>query len=274
MIVCIDIGGGTTRLAFSEDSQNFRKIVKFDTLISIDDQFQRLIEEIKKSSQDPEIIVIGIAGFIDRKKGTLISWGQRHAWKGQSILKRFSENFPNTKLLIENDANLAALGEACFGAGVKHSLVAYLTLSSGVGGGLVLNKKIAPYFFGFEPGHQIINTEEKRLWNCGQRGCFEAYGSGTAFAKIFGIKPGDCQDPKTWEAYAKLLAPGIVNTLVFWSPEILILGGGVSKKFANFSEPLINEIRNLLPNFEIPQISPAKLPEPALLGGLAFSKQK
>lgn len=272
MIVCIDIGGGTTRLAFAGDNKKISRTTKFETALLFDSQLQRIIDEIKRSNNNPKTIVIGAAGLVDREQGRLISWGQRKSWQGQSFKNRLGPEFPQTKLFVENDANLAALGEAWYGAGRNQSVVAYLTLSSGIGGGLVIDKKIIPHRFGLEPGHQIINSLERKSWSCGQKGCFEAYGSGTAFDKIFGVKPEYCSDQRLWKAYAKLLAPGVANTLVFWSPDVLIFGGGVSRKFKNFILPLREALRELLPDFEIPPLVAAQLPEPGLSGGLVYCK--
>ena len=113
---------------------------------------------------------------------------------------------------------------------------------------------------------------ETRIWSCGQKGCFEAYASGTAFQKMFGTKAENCEDPIIWQKYAKFIAVGIANLLVFWSPEVLVIGGGVSNKFDKFIQPLKLELTTLLPIFQVPEIRKAKLDEPGLYGGLAFSQ--
>lgn len=270
MKICVDIGGGTTRIGFSIDGKSFASIVKFETLKNFNDQINKIIDEIKKQTSDVEKVSFAAAGVLDSKQGRIIHWGQRHSWSGKSVFESLHSAFPNAILKLENDADVAALGEAAFGAGAKFSIVGFLTLSTGIGGGLIINNKIVPHKLGFEPGHQILNVNENETWNCGQKGCFESYASGTAFKKIFGMPGEDCDDPKIWEQYAINLAQGVANVLVFWSPEVLILGGGISNKAKYFIGPLKREAKKLLPNFEIPEIVRAKLDEPGLYGGLAL----
>lgn len=268
MVICVDIGGGTTRVGFSKDKKNFESIIKFATFENFSDQTQRIVDEIKDQS-NVEKIMIGCAGSLDRKNGIVAIWGQRRSWWGQSLFQPLRKIFPNTKLILENDADMAALGEAIFGAGKNNNLVGYVTLSSGIGGGLIQNKKIMPEHFGIEPGHQIVNFKETETWSCGQRGCFESYASGTAFKIIFGLAAENCNDKTIWSKYAKFAAVGLANILVLWSPEIMVIGGGLSNKFKEFEEPLKLELTKLLPIFKIPLIVKAELNEPGLFGGLA-----
>lgn len=278
MIVCIDIGGGTTRVGFSSDEKTFIKIVKFVTENIFEGEINRIAQEVSKAIGNPEAIVIAAAGLIDRKNGIIISWGQKKSWRGQNVFKALLKYFPKALFFIGNDASLAALGEAVFGAGKNYSLVGYVTLSTGVGGCLAINpapmgcgvnKQIIPHNFGIEPGHQIVNSTETKVWSCGQKGCFEAYASGTAFKQIFGISPESCMDEDIWNEYGKLVAVGIANLIALWSPEIMIFGGGVSNKFSSFIKPLKEKLVKLLPMYSIPKIIKSQLDEPGLYGGLA-----
>ncbi len=270
MIVCIDIGGGTTRVGFSEDGRTFKSIVKFPTYQEFDEEINRIIQEIKNLSSNIEKISFAAAGTINRNDGRLIKWGQRHSWWGKSIFEPLRSSFPDAILKLENDAQAAGIGEAVFGSGQNHRVVGYITLSTGVGGGLYIDKNLAPHMFGFEPGHQIVNFAETETWSCGQKGCWEAYASGIAFKKRFGVLGEECEDQEIWNEYAKLLAPGISNTILIWSPEIIILGGGIAGKFDRFIEPLKAELIAELSIFEMPEIVKAKLDEPGLYGGLVI----
>lgn len=277
MIACVDIGGGTTRIGFSSDKKTFTKIVKFATENIFADEIERMVKEIRAVSADVKTIVIAAAGSEDRKNGIIVSWGQKKSWWGKNIFKALSESFPHAQFLIENDAKLAGLGEAVFGAGQDYSLVGYVTLSSGVGGGLIINKQMAPYNFGIEPAHQIVNTQETKAWSCGQKGCFEAYASGTAFKQIFGISPEICEDKDIWNKYGKQVAVGIANLIALWSPEVMIIGGGIAHKFDYFVKPLKEELVRLLPMYvTLPGIIKSQLDEPGLYGDLAYyaSKEK
>lgn len=270
MIVCIDIGGGTTRVGFSGDGKTFTKIIKFATEDIFEDEVGRMAKEINAVKVNVKAIIIAAAGLVDRKNGIIISWGQKRSWWGKNIFRALSKYFPRAQMLLENDANLAGLGEAIFGAGKRYSLVGYVTLSTGVGGGLISNKRIADYNFGIEPGHQIVNIQETKIWSCGQKGCYESYASGTAFKQIFGISPETCTDKDVWGRYGRLVAAGMANLVALWSPEIIVIGGGVAHKFDKFIKPLREELTNLLPMYVIPEIAKSLLDEPGLYGDLAY----
>lgn len=274
MIVCVDIGGGTTRIGFSDNRKTFTKIVKFPTENNFDLEIKLIVQKLREVTSNIEVIVIAIAGSVDRKTGKIISWGQRKSWWGKNIISVLSEYFPKKKFFIENDANIGALGEAVFGAGKNYSLVGYITLSSGIGGCLIVDKKIIDHKFGIEPGHQIVNFSETKKWSCGQKGCFESYASGTAFEQIFGISPEKCTDENIWKKYGESVAVGVANLICLWSPEIIIIGGGVSSKFDSFVKPLRKKLVELLPIYNIPKILKSQLKEAGLLGGLAYYASK
>lgn len=272
MIVCVDIGGGTTRIGFSNDGKTFENIIKFPTLEDFDEEMSQICQEIKKTTSDIEKISVAAAGSMDSREGKIVRWGQKHSWWDKSIFSPLKNEFPNADLKLENDADMAVLGEAVFGAGRNYNSVSLITFSSGIGGGLVINKKIAPIDNGTEPGHLIVKFDETREWSCGQKGCYEAYASGTAFEKKFGLKPESCDDQEVWNEYAKLAATGIANMVLLWSPEVVIVGGGVSAKFDLFAESLSQEVKRLLGAYDnlMPEIVRMDLPEPGLYGGLAL----
>lgn len=270
MIICIDIGGGTTRVGFSEQPDIFTHIERFATRDGFDEEMKMIIETITPHASSIEKIIIAAAGAVDRKQGKIISWGQKQSWWGKSVFDPLSSAFPQATLLIENDANIAALGESVYGAGKMYSLVGYVTLSSGIGGCLIHNRTIVPHTFGLEPAHQIVNFQETEVWSCGQKGCFESYASGTAFTKRFGMLPEACTDSIVWKQYARLVAVGLANIISLWSPEVMIIGGGVANKFDSFIGPLEKEVKRLLPMYDVPKITRAELSEAGLYGGLVY----
>ena len=117
-----------------------------------------------------------------------------------------------------------------------------------------------------EPGHQILVPGGRRD-NCGQRGCFEVYGSGTAFYKTYGVRPENCKDKKIWARHAQIIGWGIVNTIVHWSPDIVVVGGGLSKAGPLLFKPLRAYVRQHLKILKPPPIKPAKLGDDAGLYG-------
>ena len=181
-------------------------------------------------------------------------------WSNQP-LKKTLEKALSAPVILENDAALAGLGEAIYGAGKNYNIIAYLTISTGVGGVKIENKKIDENSLGFEPGFQIMNNDGLTL---------EDLVSGFGLEKRFGKKGEDIIDPMVWDEVAKNLAVGIYNTILYWSPNVVILGGSVIKsldleKIKNY----LQEANEILP--ELPEIKKAELGDSsALWGALAY----
>lgn len=140
-----------------------------------------------------------------------------------------------------------------------------------MGGARVVDGKIDTNALGFEPGNQIINFDETKKVSPFHLGTLESYVSGTAFKKLYGVKPELCTDPSIWEMYARHLAAGIANILVLWSPDIVILGGGISRSADKFLTLLRIEVAKNIPFPNIPHIEQSVLgDDAALYGGLVL----
>ena len=120
--------------------------------------------------------------------------------------------------------------------------------------------------YGFEPGHQIISMD-------GEKFSLEQLVSGTAIEKRYGKRAEDIDDPAVWERVAADLAVGLNNTLVHWSPDIIVLGGAVMKKIPlDVLREKVKETVYIFP--EIPRIEKAILDEPVLWGALAMATEQ
>jgi fructokinase len=124
---------------------------------------------------------------------------------------------------------MVGLGEATHGAGKDKYIVAYITVSTGIGGCRIENEHITANAMGFEPGHQIIDIDGS-VCGCNGNGHLEGIVSGAAFQRIHGKPAKDIEDPAIWEKAARDLATGLHNVLVFWSPDCIILGGSLMKR--------------------------------------------
>ena len=196
-------------------------------------------------------------------------------------IKNEVEKLFNTKVVLENDAALAGLGEACFGAGKDKEIVAYLTISTGIGGARIVGQKIDVSLWGFEPGKHIIDADLS-LWSEGgvfsfkdiPPGSIESYISGTALKRRFGKPSYEIDDKDVWSEVEKLLAVTIHNILSFWSPETVVLGGGIVLGDAVNIEKVrehLAETANIFPF--LPDLKKAELGgDAALYGGLALIK--
>ena len=137
-----------------------------------------------------------------------------------------------------------------------------------MGGARIHHGEIDGSAHGFEPGHQIL-IPKGRKWTCGQHGCFEAYASGTAFYKTYSVRAENCQDKKIWARHAQVVGWGLINTIILWSPDVVIIGGGLAQAGPLLFKPLRAYVRANLKIFTPPKIVPAKLGDQAgLYGGL------
>lgn len=261
------------RLATSLDG----KTLSATKIVATPPDFNQGIQTLKQVADELsqggkiEAAAGGLAGPLDKDKTMLVKSPHIGNWIGKNF-KQELEQALNATVSLENDADLAALGEACFGAGVGKNIVAYLTISTGVGGGRVVNKKLDENALGFEPGHQII-VPDGAPCDCGGKGHLESYVSGSGLLKIYQKKGEDISDPKVWDEVAKYLTIGLNNVSVFWSPDIIILGGAVMKSIPlDAVRAYLAEVLTIFP--QAPEMQLAKLGDPAgLYGALALIAQ-
>lgn len=263
MFFLSDIGGTKMKIGFSKSLEKVDQYQVFKTPINYQD-FLGLIKE-KISNSSFKKAVFGVAGVFDKKKEKLIYSPNLPNFIGKN-LKKDLEKILNCEVFLENDADLAGLGEAVFGRGKNYKIVSYITLSTGVGGSKIVNKKIEENFFGFEPGQSYFLID-KNFFPLK----VEELISGSALEKIFKQKPERIKNKKIWNNISYLIAIFLVNVSLFWSPEVIILGGSVSKSL-DFN--LIRKIyKNLMP-FEVKtKILKSKLGRlSGLYGGIVMLK--
>lgn len=275
MYLLFDIGGTKMRLAISQD----HKTVDNQEIVSTPQDFKKGLYLFSKIAQklksEKKILAAagGIPGPLDLNKKMLINAPHLQSWV-KKPLKEELEKIINAPVYLENDAALAGLGEATFGSGKGKKIVVYLTVSTGVGGARIVNGHIDSNAYGFEPGHQIIEKEGVLCPTCNLPGHLEGYVSGTAIKRKFGKNPEEIKDPKVWVNVAQLLAIGIHNTILHWSPDIVILGGSVMKSIP--IENVQHHLNQILFIFkEIPSIKKSALGETTgLYGALELLNKK
>lgn len=266
MYIVIDVGGTHTRIAVFKDGKTIKKKTRYSTPKGYKDGIETIIKTVKKLSGDLKIesIAIGIPGTIDRKSNTTLVLPHLNSWNDQNVSEDLKEKL-KTRVRLANDAEFAALGEAVFGSGKNNRIVGYLTVSTGIGGALVIDKKLVPRAYTSEPGHMM------RFFYKSGKGDWEGQGSGLAFEKRYGVAPEDTDDPKLWSQHARILGQGVVSVILLWSPDILVIGGGLSLKGDLLFQPLNQYIKENITVFPPPPVVPAKLGDDAgLYGGLAL----
>lgn len=265
MFLLFDIGGTTTRMAVSSTGDTIDDVKLFPT----NHNFSEAMVEMKKVSEELgkggnfHAVVGGVRAY-NRKTGTLFNQPNFPMWVDEPLLSEMKKMWGD--VYLENDAVMVGLGEAVYGAGKDHEIVAYVTLSTGVGGCRITKGRVDPTEYSFEPGNMLISD------NKGGSNYFEDLASGSAIEKKYGKNPFELEDENAWQEIEELVSIGLNNTIVMWSPNVVVLGGSVPQKL-NFEKVnlKVKEICKIYP--EVPKIVLASIDEQGgLYGGLAYLK--
>ncbi len=231
MYLLFDIGGTNIRITVSDG-----KTVNEPRIVPTPLDFQEGIETIKKiadelsNGQKIKQVAGGIAVVFNEDKSIPISTSHLHGWVNKPLKDSLEKQF-QVPVTLENDTAVYGLGEATVRKEARKNIVVYLTISTGVGGVRIVNQKIDKNALGFEPGHQIIVIDGNSC-HCGGKGHLETYVGGWYLERDYHLKAENIKDPQIWDKVAKYLAVGLNNTIVHWSPDILILGGAVMKSIS------------------------------------------
>lgn len=226
--VLFDIGGTKTRVAVSDDLKTLGAHDSFKTPKNFDEGIAQLVELAEKLAAGTAIKALagGIRGPLNEEKTGIENDSVLTQWIKKSVVAEIQKAH-DVPVFLENDAAMAGVGEAVFGAGKGADIVAYHTVSTGVGGVKVENGDIDVASIGFEPGHQIIDIDRTILGDDIQP-TLENVISGTAVEQRFGMKPYEIpQSDVLWKELAEYLAQGLNNTIMYWSPEVIVLGGSM-----------------------------------------------
>jgi predicted NBD/HSP70 family sugar kinase len=207
------------------------------------------------------LVVAAVPGKLDRAKGVALAFGNL-PWTNVPIQKDI-EHITNKKVIIENDANVAALAATHSVHPVPHKSL-YITISTGIGTGFVVDGTLDPDFLDSEGGHILIDYEGRLLdW--------EHIASGKAIVKKYGKRASEINDPKIWNSIAKDFAVGIVDLATVFDPDIILIGGGVGTHFHKYGDFLKAHIKKLLPSLvDMPKIAAAPNAEEAVIYGCAI----
>lgn len=230
------------------------------------------IENAGLKIQDIEAAGVGSPGSIDPENGVVCT--SNNLDFTMVPLAQMLKDKTGIDFYLENDANAAAYGEFIAGAGKGAKNFIMITLGTGVGGGVIINGKIysGSDFAGGELGHTVISVDGENC-TCGRKGCWEAYASATALIRQTKAKMESCKDSKMWELvhgdinavsgrtsfdamrkgdkagaevadqYIKYISVGIANNINIFRPEILAIGGGISKEGDNLLVPLREKLK-------------------------------
>lgn len=268
MRIGVDLGGTNIKVGAVDKNgkiivQNTRPtLVKRGVepiLRDIVEQIEEILEKSNKELKDVKSIGVGVPGLVEKKTGHVI-YITNMFWQDIPLGEMLREYF-KIPVFVDNDATVAGLAEKIAGStkGIENSI--FITLGTGVGGGLILNGKVysGSHGWGSEIGHTIVG-ENFYDCNCGQNGCLETFASATAIIKytikrieegvkdtlilemvhgdlekidgktiIEATKKGDPLGKEVFDRFIKYLAIGIINLYNTLDPERIAIGGGLSK---------------------------------------------
>ncbi|AIO18991.1 Glucokinase [Candidatus Izimaplasma bacterium HR1] len=281
----IDIGGTTIKMGlFNQDTSLLEKWeIKTsktnDGRNVINDIYQSII---KKTPNLQEVIGygFGVPGpVIKNNVSVVVNLG----WKDVNLKNEFKDLLENDNICVGNDANVATLGEAFYGAGKGKKQVAMLTLGTGVGGGIVVDGNVVEGYNGAagEIGHLYVSQEYEFACNCGKKGCLETVASATGIRNLYykmkesfqgnstleklelpsakaifsAAKHNDELASKVVEEASKNIGYACAILSVASNPEVIIIGGGVSKS----GEFLFEKVRRYFKKFTFVSVENTKI---------------
>lgn len=221
---------------------------------------------------------IGFGGPVDFAAQRITLSTHVGGWKDFRLAAHLEERL-GVPTVMDNDANVGALGEALYGAGAGHSPLFYMTLSTGVGGGLVVDGRIyrgADSYAG-EIGHLTVRPEGPECL-CGARGCLERMCAGIWFETDHGHSAKQMlEDAGFARRYVVDLALGLKACVMLLNPARIVIGGGISKAGEALFAPLREELRRQITNWSRARLDvvPAALGDDSVLhGALALARGK
>ncbi len=225
--VLFDIGAQKTRVTISTDLETVGKVASFNTPNKLEEGVEKIIEAVGKLTKDkPVAMAGGIRGLLNEEKTGIENDAILNLWINKSLVAELQEKY-DVPVYLENDTAIAGLGEAVFGAAKELDSVAYHTIDIGVGGTRIVNQELDAASAGFEPGHQVLDIDRTVLGDAIDP-TLENLVSETAVAERFGMKVSDIpQNDVVWDELAEYVAQGLRNTVLYWSPEVIVLGGSM-----------------------------------------------
>lgn len=280
-IVGIDVGGTKIAAVLFDSNRNVIARTRTTTEADMGEKVvvQRIIDSIYRVMELGGISTDAIAGIgiccpgpLNISKGMIV-YIATLGWKDVPLKQLIADEF-KVPIYLENDANAAAYGEALVGAGKGYKNIIYITVSTGIGCGIILGGNIyhGKHDAAGEFGH-ICVEDEGQLCSCGKHGCLQAYASGTSIIRIAREKIAQgttscileladfepnaidaCTVEKAamrsdklacaiWKHAGRRFGHGISILMQLFDPDIVIIGGGVSKAWDLFYKPMVDAIK-------------------------------
>jgi len=268
VVLALDIGGTKLAAGIVDPSGHVHSFLVAPTLGEqgperVLERLWELGREAREASGVPwaDVAAIGVAcgGPLDPCRGVLLAPPHLPGWRDVPVTALAEEAYGRPAVL-ENDATAAAAGEHRYGAGAGTRNMVYLTISTGVGGGVVVDGRLyrGATGNGGELGHVTVDRHGRPCRGCGRRGCLEAYVSGTSIAErareeglartdaadvAAAARDGDARARAVWDETVDALACGLTSIVNLFEPELVVLGGGVSRAGEQLLAPVRERVR-------------------------------
>ncbi len=230
MYIYFDIGGTKTRVGISHDGKQLAtEPRKFETPKDFDTLITTIHDTARELDGDAPIEAAGggIACPVDHGDNDRLCWAPNlpQSWFEHSLSRELG-TLLHAPVFVANDTEVIGLGEVYHGAAQGYDIAVYMTVSTGVGGARIVNGKIDLVSISAEPGRQYIDFDKSACPTC-EDASMLGYASGAATERRFGMKPYEVADPAVWEEMAVWCAYMLNNTILHWSPQVVVLGGSM-----------------------------------------------
>jgi glucokinase len=267
MLAGIDLGGTQVRVALARSDGNVIASIKTKTpsLGTPQGMVDWAAAEIDRHRGREKVrsITIAAPGPIDIKRGVLVNPPNLPGWRNVPLAAMLAQA-TGAKVHLANDADMAGLGEFHHGAGRGTRNMVYITWSTGIGGGLIIDGKLHRGGHGTagEVGHMIIDPNGP-LDTCGQRGCLEAFIGGANIARETGhtaaelfaaAAQGNKRARMMVERAARYMGFALISLTNVIDPEMFVIGGGVSRSWSMIEPTIVETLHSS------PFIKPARRP--------------
>ena len=276
----IDLGGTTAKIGLFTTSGALLEKWEVPTDTSnagehiLENLAAAILGKMKEQSIDPEQVEgvgIGVPGPVQNASVVPIVCANLGGWGEQNVSARLSGLLDGLKVLVGNDANVAALGEIWMGAAKGCSSAVMVTLGTGVGGGVIVNNHVidGTHGAGGEIGHITVNRHETAVCGCGKKGCLEQYSSATGVVRCMkklldenpdtpcvlrgtdfvakdvfdAARSGDALAPREVDEMADTLGMALASIAATVDPEAFLVGGGVSRAGEVLFAPLTRHFK-------------------------------
>lgn len=262
MLVTVDTGGTKTLVTSFEQDGTRGELIKFATPKHVDDYVVLLRETLTAhyDTQSVEAIVIALPGIV--KDGVAV-WCNNLHWKDFDAQTAFGGVLGTTPVYIENDANLAGLAETRALDPVPTSSL-YVTISTGIGTGIITNGQIDPGLRYSEGGRSLVEFDGMvREW--------ESFASGKAIFTAYGQYARDITSERSWQQIADRISRGFLAIIPFVQPDVIIIGGSIGTYFDQYGAQLRALLQEKLPaHIPCPRVVAASHPEEAVIYGCYY----